>query len=412
MSSLRFLQGMRERHGDVFSVRLPRGQPLLIVSDPELVKQVFQAPPDVLLAGEGNHRVLAWLFGDESLIMLDGQRHVRRRRLLLPSLHGRRLERQADAMRATTEAHLDEWPPGEEVAALPRLRALVLDVVMRALFGGEEETELSSLRDVLLKLQTPANAWGGESPTSRHSIDRAKRLVHEVVMRRQGDPERLGDDDMLSLLLETCDESGSPLSAGEICDELMALIVAGTETTAASLAWALERLVRAPQALARVIDDTTGDGAYTDAVIQETLRMRPVVPMSARLVKRPFQLGEHQVAPGVVVAPSALLIHHRSDIYPQPTAFRPERFMGNPPGTYTWIPFGGGTRRCIGGSFALMEMRIVLSCLFSRMTPRSADREQEGMLNQANTMVPVHGGRITLVPRGAGQRHSTVGVSR
>lgn len=394
---LLFLQQMRERHGDMFSVRLAGGQRLLIVSDPALVQQVFQAPPDVLLAGEGNRRVLGWLLGEHSLILLDGARHMRKRRLLLPSFHGRRLARQADAMKATAEAHLDAWPLDQEIAVYPRMRALALDVVMSALFDDRDEVTRRSLHDVLLGLRTSADAWGSDSSNSRRPIERAERLIHELVGTRQGVTGCPGGDDMLSLLLETRDESGSPLSTAEICSEIIALIIAGAETTAASLAWILERLVRAPDALTRATEDV--GNAYTDAVIQEALRMRPAVPMSARLAKRHFQLGGRLVSPGTIVAPSALLIHHRPDIYPQPATFRPERFIGRPPSTYAWIPFGGGTRRCVGASFALMEMRIVLSSLLSRMEPRAIDSEPEGMLSQANTMVPAHGGRIVFAAR-------------
>lgn len=397
MRWLLFLQQMRERHGDLFTVRLAGGQRLLVVSDPALVKQVFQAPPDVLLAGEGNRRVLGWLLGERSLILLDGARHMRRRRLLLPSFHGERLARQAEAMAATAEAHLDAWPLEQEVAVYPRMRAMALDVVSSALFDDKDEVTRASLRDTLLELQAPADTWGNGSPNSGRSIEQAERLVRETVERRQGVAGCRGGDDMLSLLLEARDEGGSPLSATEICEEILALIVAGAETTAASLAWLLERLVRAPDVLTRA-SENPGD-AYTDAVIHEALRVRPAVPMSARLVKRDFELGERLVSPGTVVAPSALLIHHRSDIYPQPATFRPERFLVHPPDTYAWIPFGGGTRRCIGASFALMEMRIVLSSLLSRLTPRAIDGEPEGMLSQANTMIPAHGARIAFTAR-------------
>ncbi len=399
MRSLLFLQEMRERHGDVFAVRMVGGQPLLVVSDPELVKQVFNAPADVLLAGEGNRRVLGRLLGEHSLILLDGEPHMSHRRLLLPPLHGHRLEHQAEEMRALAETHLDAWPLEEEVAVLARMRALTLEVVMGAVFGGGEAPR-HPLRDALLALQVPANALDGDTPAFRRSIQHAEALIHEEVARRRGDPGATAHDDVLSLLLEARWEDGSPLSDAEICDELMTLIVAGTETTAASLAWALERLARTPEALARTADEATdGGGAYTVAAIHETLRMRPAVPMSARLVKQPFQLGEHSISPGTVIAPSALLIHHRADIYPEPMDFRPERFLGRQPGTYTWIPFGGGTRRCIGGSFALQEMGIVLSSLLARTTPRAVDTEPEGMRSQGNTMVPARGARVVLEPR-------------
>jgi cytochrome P450 family 135 len=402
MQPLAFLQKKRERYGDVFTVRLMGEQPLLVVSDPELVRQVFAAPADVLCAGEGNGRVLDWLYGDYSLILLDGERHIRHRRLLLPAFHGRRLERQAETMRAQAEAQLDAWPTEEEVVALPRLRLLTLEVVLRAVLGGGDEGWLHALRDAMLAM-SPADAGDGDSPTFKGSKRHAEALVGEEVVRRRGDSRAGERDDVLSLLLEARYDDGPPLSDAEIRDELLTLLIAGGETTAASLAWALERLARDPSALARAAAEAEGGGGpYTDAVIHETLRMRPAVPMSARFVKRPFQMGERSISPGAVIALSALLIHHRADLYPEPLAFRPERFLERRPGTYTWIPFGGGTRRCIGARFALLEMRIVLSALLSRMTPRAADPEPEGMRNRANTVVPARGARVVLESRRSG----------
>jgi cytochrome P450 family 135 len=398
MRWLLFLQKMRERHGDVFTVRMPDGQQLQIVSDPDLVKQVFQAPTDVLLAGEGNRRALGWLLGEHSLILLDGNSHMRHRRLLLPPLHGRHLEGHAKAMRARVQAHLDAWSLEEEVAILPRMRVLTLDVILDAVLGGGEMPH-RTLRDALVALQTPVTPPGGGTPAPHLSIQSVKKLIREEVAKRRSAPRHSTGDDVLSLLLETHYEDGSPLSDAEIGDELLTVVV-GAVTTAVALAWALERLSRAPEALARATEEATGGGGpYTDAAIYEILRIRPAVPMSARLVRRPFELGEHSLLPGTVVAPSALLIHHRADIYPEPMTFRPERFLDQPPGTYTWIPFGGGTRRCIGGSFALLEMRIVLSSLLSRMTPRAVDSKPEGMRSQGNTLVPALGTRLVLEPR-------------
>jgi cytochrome P450 family 135 len=399
MRALAFLQEMRERHGDLFTLRLVGGQSLLVVADPELVKQVFSAPPDVLHAGEGNDRVLGPLFGEHSLILLDEDRHMSHRRLLLPALHGPRLERQAGAIRAQVEAVLETWPAGEEIAALPWMRALTLEVVIRTSFGDVGEERLASLRAALGALRLPLSARDGARPEFRNAVAHAEAVVGEEVARRRSESLPTGDD-LLSLLLEARHEDDSPLSEAEIRDELITLAMAGAETTAGSLAWALERLARAPKALAGVVAEAPdGGGPYTDATIYETLRMRPVVPMSARLVKRPFELDGRSIELGTVIAPSALLIHHRADIYPEPMEFRPERFLDQPPGTYTWIPFGGGIRRCIGASFALLEMRIVLSALLSRLTPYAADSRPEEMRSRANTMLPARGGRIVLENR-------------
>jgi cytochrome P450 len=381
---------------------------VLVAGDPELAKQVFQAPADVLHAGEGNRRVLGRLFGDHSLILLDGERHMGHRRLLLPAFHGRRLRRQAAAMRARAEACFDAWPSGE-VASLPRMRELTLDVVIGAVFG-DGDGDARPLREALLALVAAAGAGGGEASPPARVAARAERLIEQQVDARDDGP----GEDVLSLLLAARHEDGSSLSREEIRDELLTLVVAGTETTAAALAWALELLARSPRAQARAAAEATGDGEapYIDAVAHETLRMRPAVPMSARLVKRRFELGGHSLEPGAVVAVSALLIHHREDVYPEPLAFRPERFLGEQPGTYSWIPFGGGVRRCIGAGFALMEMRAVLAALLSRLVPRAAPGPPEGMRSRGNTLAPARGGHVALVPRGAPAARSELAGSQ
>lgn len=398
MRQLEFLLGMRERHGDVFEIRSAGERNVLVVGDPELAEQVFRAPADVLRAGEASRRRLGWLLGEHSLILLDGEAHMAHRRLLLPALRGPRLKRHEAAVKAEIEARLDAWPSREEVAALPRMRELTLAVVTGALFADGGERELTALRAALAALG-PGEARGerGERAVGR-AIERAGELIGAVVAARRGDPPG-GRGDVLSLLLEARHEDGAKLSDAEIRDELITLIVAGTETTAGSLAWALERLARNPVALARVAEDAADCGPYVDAAICETLRMRPTVPMTARRVKRPFRLGERLVAPGTTLAVSALLIHHRADLYPEPMAFRPDRFLGRPPGAYTWVPFGGGARRCIGAGFAQLEMRVVLSTLLSRVTPRAADPEPEEIRNRVNTMVPSRGGRVVFSPR-------------
>ena len=401
MRSLEFLQRLQARHGDVFRLRLVGRSPLLVVGAPELAREVFQAPADVLDAGEGNRRVLGWLYGEHSLILLEGERHMRHRRMLLPPLHGERLARQRKAMRTLAERHLGAWKPEGESETLPDLRALALDVIAQVVLGEVEDgAGAGPLREALVELLAAGRELRGDDAAPRDAVREVESLLGAAAARRRGDP-RLGErDDVLSLLLQTRNDDGSPLEDAEIAGELLTLIVAGSDTTAGALSWALERLARAPEAQARAAAAAAdGDDAYLDAVVFETLRMRPVVPMSARLVKRPFDLGESTIPPGTLLAVSALLIHHRADLYPEPLSFRPERFLGEPPGTYTWIPFGGGVRRCVGAGFALQEMRVVLSALLARMALRPAGPEPEGALTRANTLVPAGGGRVRLEAR-------------
>jgi cytochrome P450 len=413
MRQLAFLQEARDRHGDVFTLRLPGEEPLVMVGDPELARQVFSASEEALSAAEGNRPVLGPLLGEHSLFLLEGERHLSHRRLLLPPFHGRRLQRQAKTMRAMAEAHLDAWPAGREVAALPRMRILALEVVMSAVFGLDKGPRRRAMRDALLSLRLPMNARDGATPEYRRTVRRAEELTGDEVARRRGDPHLEERDDVLSLLLESRCEDGSPLSDAEIGDELITLVVAGMETTATSLAWALERLARAPESLACAAEEATeGGGAYIDAVIYETLRMRPVVPMATRLVRQPFALADHLIPAGVKVSPNAFLIHYRPDIYPEPMTFRPERFLERQPGTYTWIPFGGGAHRCIGGSFALMEMRIVLSALLSRMTLRAPDHKPEGVRNRAIISLPASQAKVVLEPRHTGAEPLAAGGDR
>jgi cytochrome P450 family 135 len=397
---LAYLLRMRERHGDVFPLRLVGGQPTMVVGDPELAAEVFRAPDDLLCAGEGNRRAIGWLLGEHSVVLLDGQRHLDHRRLLLPPFHGKNLERHAEAVREQAERWLDSWPLDREEAAVPRLRALTLNVIAGVLFGDSGERRFRTLRDALLELQVPPTALAGRTPSFRHTYRNVERLIEREVASRRKQGEADAADDLLGVLLEARLEDGSLLSDEEVRDELMTIVVTGTESTAGSLAWALDRLARAPVALARVTEAVDAeDRSYVDAVIQETLRMRPTVPMLARLVKRPIELGGRSIDPGVLLAVSVLVIHHRADVYPDPMTFRPERFLERPPGTYTWIPFGGGTRRCIGRSFAMLEMRTVLVALLARFTVTTVRSKTEGMLNRANTMVPAEGAQVVLAPR-------------
>jgi cytochrome P450 len=413
---LPFLRELQARYGDVFSFQLFHEDPWVMVSDPELVKRVFTAPADVLHAGEGN-QILEPILGPQSVLLLDGQEHLSHRKLLLPPFHGDRMERYGEVMREVVEAEVARWPAGVAAPAWPRMQAITLEVILRAVFGVAEPAQLDPLRVALremldfmghtgrmvaLVLAGPQRAAKSRLLGFRELMARADELVLAEIARHRGYDDLESRDDVLSLLLQARHEDGSGMSDAELRDELMTLLVAGHETTATALGWAIERLVRHPEALARTVAEAEdGGGPYTEAAIQETLRLRPVIPVVARHVKEPFQLGDHLIPAGATITPCILLMHRRPDVYPDPDAFRPERFLETPPGTYTWIPFGGGVRRCIGASFALFEMRVVLSTLLARATVRVSDDSpgRETTRRRAITLTPSRGARVVLEPR-------------
>jgi len=307
-------------------------------------------------------------------------------------------------MREVAEREIDGWPTGEPFRLWPRMQAVTLEVIMRAVFGVEEGAQLDRLRQILqhtLEWATkPAQmflmaALGperlGDMPRFRRALEPVDRELFELMRARRGDPGLEERDDILSLLLLARHEDGSPMSDQELRDELMTLLVAGHETTATSLSWALERLVRHPDQLERL---RAGDDDYVDAVAKEALRLRPVIPIVVRRLTEPFEVGGYTLPAGVTVAPCIYLMHRRADVYPDPYAFRPERFLEQPAGTYTWIPFGGGVRRCIGASFAIFEMKTVLQAVAGRVWLSPADSEPERVVRRAITLTPNRGAEV------------------
>jgi cytochrome P450 family 135 len=399
-----FLRRARERYGDMFSIRLVSGENFVILADPEAVKQVFTGDPDVFRAGEGN-RILLPLLGKHSVLLLDGQDHLRQRRLLLPPFHGERMQRYRQIMEEATEREVAGWRPGEPVRVARRMQEVTLEVIMRAVFGVEGRSELAHLRAVLLDLldwamaphRGPAFALIGPDRLVQYGpFRRRMAAVDDALLaeigRRRGAADLADREDILSLLLQARDEDGGGLSDQELRDELMTLLIAGHETTATALGWAVERLLRHPEALARATEDArSGDGSYLDAVAKETLRLRPVLPVVARRLAEPVTIGGRDLPAGADVAPCIYLVHHREDVYPEPDAFRPERFVGVKPGTYTWLPFGGGIRRCIGASFALFEMQVVLGTLLRSVELRATDPASEPTARRTITLVPGRG---------------------
>jgi cytochrome P450 len=399
-----FLRRARERYGDVFTVQLRSGENFVIISDPDVVKEVFTGDPEIFRAGEGN-RVLLPVLGKHSVLLLDGRQHLRQRKLLLPPFHGERMQRYREIMQAATEREVASWTPGEPVQIARRMQEVTLEVIMRAVFGVTGQRELEHLRRVLLDLleffMHPARfVFIATLPPERlerfTGLQKMMRPVDEAILgeiaRRRNADDLDEREDILSLLLQARDEDGEGLTDAELRDELMTLLLAGHETTATALGWAFERLLRHPDALARATEDARGgDGAYLDAVAKETLRLRPVLPIVARRLAEPVTLGGVDLPAGADVAPCIYLIHHREDLYPEPDAFRPERFLGVKPGTYTWLPFGGSVRRCIGASFALFEMQVVMGAVLRSVDLRAVDLASERTSRRTITLVPGRG---------------------
>jgi cytochrome P450 len=407
-----YLERCRARYGRRFTIRLLGQSSFVIISDPDEIKQIFTAPPDVLHPGEGA-RILEPIIGPNSVILLDEATHLRQRKLLLPAFHGEKMQRLSDLMAELAEQETGSWPEAEPVALHPRLQRLTLEVILRAVFGLERGAQLDELRDLMtellafgespLSLLPPAQRLlAGRGPMARlqRAKTRSDELIYELIEERRA--AREAGDDVLSMLLTARDEDDQPMTAPEMRDELVTALVAGHETTASQLAWALEQIAREPRVQRRLHDELTGgeDEAYLTATINEILRRRPVVPNAEpRLVKRPIEIGGIEYQPGAVLFASAHLLHHDPAIYPEPYAFRPERFLGEAPGTYTWIPFGGGRRRCIGASFALLEMKLVLRSVLSRYELRPAGVAPETTRRRGITFSPSRGSRVILERR-------------
>jgi cytochrome P450 len=410
-----FVERCRERYGKRFTIRLLSTPPFVMLSDPDEVKEIFTAPPEVLHPGEGA-RVLQPVVGKNSVILLDESEHLSQRRLMLPAIHGETMERLTGLMTEVAEREAASWPRGEPIELHPRLQALTLEVILRAVFGLDAGERLEALRarltEILALGSRPIGMFsffqrdvGRLTPWNRflRLREEADELIFELISERTSS---LGDqsdrDDVLSMLLAARHEDGSPMSPQELRDELMTLLVAGHETTASELAWAFERLAREPAVLARLTAeiDAGDDEAYLTATVQETLRRRPVLPNAApRLVKQPVEIGGWTYPPGVCVVANSYLVHHDPEIYPDPYAFRPERFLDEAPGTYTWIPFGGGRRRCLGASFAMLEMKLVLRSVLAANKMRGGVDGLELTRRRSITLSPGRGATTVLSDR-------------
>jgi cytochrome P450 family 135 len=408
-----FLEQCLRRYGDLFTLRFVGMGDLVYVADTETVKEIFTGDPQVFHAGEANE-VMEPVLGSRSVLLLDEDEHLRERRLLLPPFHGERVRGYRELVGAIAAAEVERWPRGRPFSLRPRMQAITLEVILRAVFGIREADRLDRLRSLLPKMLDHGTVvvWmpflrrdlGPGSPWRRFTRVRAEvdgLLLDEI--RRRRDAADLGErDDVLSMLLQARDEDGRPLGEKELRDELMTLLLAGHETTATGLAWAFERLTRHPRVLSRLMESLTDeeDDAYLDAVAKETLRARPVVYDVARKLAAPATVKGWQLPAGAYVVPSITAIHLLRGIYDRAEEFRPERFLdGDPPDSYAWIPFGGGRRRCIGAAFATMEMKAVLREVLKRVEVRAPDPKPERIRLHNVTLVPGKGARVVVADR-------------
>ncbi|MGA9875847.1 MAG: cytochrome P450 [Solirubrobacteraceae bacterium] len=410
------LERARARYGKHFSIQLLGQPPFVILSDPQDIKELFQAPPDVLHPGEGA-RILEPIVGPNSVILLDEAPHLRQRKLMLPAFHGESMQSLAGLMTELTEQEVASWPHEEVITLHPRLQRLTLEIVLRAVFGLAQGAQLDRLRELLTQVlefgESPLSllpfaqrALAGRGPVGRleRLNEETDRLIYELIEQRRDEAD--GAPDVLTLLLSARDEDGSPMSNAEIRDELVTALVAGHETTASQLSWGFELLARQPRVVTRLAQelDSDPDDAYLTATIHEIMRRRPVL-MNAepRLVKKQVEIGGVSYPPGVVLIASAQLVHHDPNIYPEPRAFRPERFLesegGQAPGTYTWLPFGGGRRRCLGASFAMLEMKIVLRTVISQNVLVPVGERAETARRRSITVSPSRGCEVILRER-------------
>lgn len=405
----RFIAASHRRYGDLVSFKTAFDPQFVLLFNPRDIKAVFTGPAESLRAGEAN-ALLGPVVGERSVLLLDGAEHLRHRRLMLPPFHGKKLEAHEQVFRDATDRAIDQWPVGEPFSLLPWTRSLTLEVIVRAVFGVEDEARAKELRTRIRAMLEPLSnrrgllmmvLSGGRLGTRMEEFERRRaavdELLYEHIARRRAEGGFEERDDVFSMLLAGRDDEGNGLTDPELRDELVTLLVAGHETTATGLAWAFERLLRTPRVLDRLRESLeAGETDYLDATVKEALRVRPVIAGVGRKVRGPFQLNGRTIPIGTELNPSISIVHRRPDVYPQPEQFRPERFLDpeTAPDTYSWIPFGGGVRRCLGASFALMEMREVVRRVVERTDLHAVGGGAEHVERRGVTMVPREGARV------------------
>ncbi|MFZ1994594.1 MAG: cytochrome P450 [Solirubrobacteraceae bacterium] len=415
-----FALGAQRRFGDVWQIRVPtRPEAFVVTCHPDHLRSLLKADPADApsLTGESPLRPI---LGANSVLTSVGARHLRQRKLLLPPFHGEAVQRYVEMIADVARQEIDHWPLGAPFALAPRMQAVTLEVIMRGVFGVGVASETTrterrmrqALRRMLAASMSPLyllvelrNARHLEPKGVLAAVMRmVDRHMYAVIRERRAVADADERADVLSVLLAARDEQGEPLTDHELRDELMSLVLAGHETTANSLAWTFERLLRTPPAYGRLrelvrADDRTEAQEYVEATIHEGMRNRPVIPMIARLAMRPWRFGDYTVPARTPIGVSIIALHHRPDVYPDPHAFQPQRFLHSKPGTYTWIPFGGGIRRCLGATLAMAEQRVVLEAIARRTDLVAPDPTPERPRMRNVTMIPRGGCRVRVARR-------------
>ena len=409
-----FVPAMHKRYGDVFTVRvMPKGSALVLFTRPEHAKEIFAGDPEVFHAGKGN-AILGPIMGEHSLLLQDSAEHKRARKLLMPAFNGAALRGYQSVVTALARDEVERWEPGVPFRSLDRMNALTLEVILRVVFGVTDESRLAALRPLVNRTVdvSPAVLLGWGYPFLQRfgpwkaTVDNQRALdevMYAEIAERRAAPDLRERTDVLSRLLQHGSEGRAvegaeeALSDEELRDQLVTLLLAGHETTATALAWTLYELGRDPVQLARAREAAaSGDDEHLEAVLKESMRLHPVIPMVVRHLMRPATIGGWDLPRGANIGPSILIGHAREDSHKDPQVFRPERFLQGEVATNTWIPFGGGVRRCIGAGFSLMEGVAVLREVLQRYDVRVP----RGFVDQPKvrniTSVPRHGARILV----------------
>jgi cytochrome P450 len=414
----RFVFHHRRKLGDVWGARAYVRGRTAVICHPDHIRSLFKAPPDQVptLAAESPLRPV---LGPASVLTSNGPRHLRQRKLLLPPFHGEAIARYERMIAEAAEREIERWPVGRPFALAPRMQAITLDVIMGGIFGIEDRPRPGTrehalrlaIRELLRSSTLPGAKLaelmniGHEDPVGLTKLGLLvpDRCVYAIIAKRRQEADLEQRLDIMSLIMRARTEQGDALTDRELRDELMTLVLAGHETTANQLAWAWERLTRAPEAYARLQEAVRGEAPdaqeVVEATITEAMRVRPVIPVTGRRVTVPWRLGPYGIPAGTAVGISILLLHHREDLYPDPFAFRPERWLGQKPGTYEWIPFGGGTRRCLGAALAMAEQRVVMTAMARRLDLEAASEKAERPRHRNVTMIPSRGGRVVIRSR-------------
>jgi len=410
---LPFLQECREKYGDSFSLKfLGFERPMVMISDPAAIKALYTERSHGL--PPGREVVLTPIVGPHSVLVIEGADHLAHRKLMLPAFHGERMRSYEPIVTEIVEREIDSWPLGEEFAIHPHMQAMTLEVILRVVFGVSEGPRLERLRVLLTRvleetaspftqlIGLAARRFGGRGPWAKFEgqLRAVDELLYAEIAEHRTREDLAERDDMLSQLMQARFEDGGEMSDEDLRDQLMTLLLAGHETTATALAWTFDLLLRHPRELARLRESLeAGEDDYLRATISESLRLRPVVPLAGRRLATELVADGLTLPAGTDVTPAIWLAHTRADAYPEPFAFRPERFLEDAPDTYAWVPFGGGVRRCLGAAFAEFEMRIVLREVLTRCELHKADPRPEKIGRRNITLSPKAGTPIVLTAR-------------